>query len=273
MHPLFGTKHLILVGISLALIVVLTIFSRKLKFSTVCKTLLVVGVCSEIIKIFYYIVQNEATHGGVLPKTDLPFHLCSIQIIFIVIVNIAKSEKLRRFILSFMLPSCLFGGISALLIATDSSRNGMWIITAQYFLYHVAITVFSLHMFISKEIKFKAKDYVNCLKFLLILMFFAIYINSVVDDGSGKINFMYVVSPPQSGLPFLTEKYGWLVYIIHYACLILFCVTLCYIKPIIDFFKEKRANKALTKGTAQTNTENASIQEAEVAVSIDDSDK
>ncbi len=259
MHSLFGTKHIILLAISLALIVVLTIFSRKMRFAVVCKTLLIVGICSEIIKIFYYIIQNESTHGGILPKTDLPFHLCSIQIIFIVIVNIAKSEKLRRFILSFMLPSCLFGGIAALLIATDSSRNGMWIITAQYFLYHIAITVFSLHMFLSKEIKFKMSDYVNCLKFLLIIMFFAIYINSIVDDGSGKINFMYVASPPQSGLPFLTEKYGWLVYIAHYACLILICVTLCYIKPIISFFKEKRALK-------QTQAEPAPALVAEAAI-------
>ncbi|MBE5745218.1 MAG: hypothetical protein E7355_03670 [Clostridiales bacterium] len=260
MHPLFGTKHLILLAVSIALIVVLTIFSRKLKFSTICKTLLIVGICSEIIKIFYYIIQNEDTHGGVLPKTDLPFHLCSIQIIFILIVNIAKNEKLRRFILSFMLPSCLFGGVAALLIATDSSRNGMWIITAQYFLYHVAITVFALHMLISKELKWKASDYVNCLKFLLVLMFFAIYINSVVDDGSGKINFMYVVGPPQNGLPFLNKDHGWLVYIAHYACLILLCVTLCFIKPIIDFFKEKRAAKQ-----AHTDDVTPSLVEAEAA--------
>lgn len=266
MHPLFGTKHIILLAVSLALIVVLTIFSKKLKFATVCKILLIVGICSEIIKIFYYIIQNEDTHGGILPKTDLPFHLCSIQIIFIVIVNIAKSEKLRRFVLSFMLPSCLFGGIAALLIATDSSRNGMWIITAQYFLYHIAITVFSLHMFFSKEIKFKASDYVNCLKFLLVLMFFAIYINSIVDDGSGKINFMYVASPPQSGLPFLTEKYGWLVYITHYACLILICVTLCYIKPIIQFFKERRVEKT-TQTRLEQPEENKVAQEVALSQS------
>ncbi len=249
MHPLFGTKHLILLAISLALIVVLTIYSRKLRFATVCKTLLIVGICSEIIKIFYYVIQNESTHHGILPKTDLPFHLCSIQIIFIFIINITKSEKLRKFILSFMLPSCLVGGIAALLIATDSSRNGMWIITAQYFLYHIAISVFALYLLVSKEIKFKISDYFNCLKFLLGIMFFAFYINSIVDDGSGKINFMYIASPPQNGLPFLTEKYGWLVYIIHYACLILISVTLCYIKPIITFFKEKRVAKHVEEST------------------------
>jgi hypothetical protein len=70
-------------------------------------------------------------------------------------------------------------------------------------------------------------------------MFFAFYINSIVYDGTSDINFMYVASPPQSGLPFLTEKYGWLVYISHYAFLVITCVTLCYIKPIINAVKTR----------------------------------
>lgn len=239
MHTIFGTKHLILVAISVLLIVTLFVFSRKLKFNTVCKTFFYVGIVSEIIKIFYYTVQNEATHGGVLPKTDLPFHLCSIQILFIAIVNLAKNEKIRRFFLSFMFPSGLVGGFAAILIATNSSLNGMWIITAQYFLYHIALIVFALNICTNKEIRLNVSDYFNCLKFLVILFFFAFYINSIVYDGVSNINFMYVVSPPQSGLPFLTEKHGWLVYIVHYACLVVFCVTLCYLKPIVAAIKQK----------------------------------
>lgn len=238
MNPLFGTKHLILIAVSIALIITLYVFSRRLKFATVCKIFFVVGILSEIVKIFYYIVANEETHGGVLPKSDLPFHLCSIQIIFIAIVVLAKSEGFKRFLLSFMLPSCLVGGIAAILIATDSARNS-WVITFQYFIYHIVIVVFSLHMYTSKELNFTVKDYFNCLKFLLVLMFFAIYINSIVYDGTDKINFMYVVSPPQKGLPFLNEDHGWLVYIAHYACLILFAVTACYVKPIIVAIKQK----------------------------------
>lgn len=248
-HKIFQTKHLIIVGICLVLIVALFVLSRKLSFESVCKIMFYVGIVSETIKIFYYIIQNEKTHGGVLPKTDLPFHLCSIQILFIAVVNFSKSEKLKRFLLSFMYPSCLIGGIAAIFIATHSSLNGMWIITAQYFLYHVAIVVLALNICMRKEQKLEISDYFSCLKFLVILMFAAVYINSIVDDGSGKINFMYVVSPPQSGLPFLNEKYGWLVYIAHYAGLILLCVTLCYLKPIIVGIKTKVGAKALSQGS------------------------
>ncbi len=242
MNELFGLKHIILILCSLVVAVVLFMLSKKMKHNQVCKTLFYIGIVSEIIKIFYYTIVNEDKYGGILPKSDLPFHLCSIQIIFIAIVNIATSEKLKKFILSFMLPSCLFGGIAAILIATDSSRNGSFVITLQYFLYHVSLIVFALHLFTSKEIKFGIKDYFNCLKFLLIIMFFSIYINSIVYDGSSSINFMYVVSPPQEGLPFLNEDKGWLVYILRYASLILVCVSLCYIKPIITSIKNLKSN-------------------------------
>ena len=237
MHGLFGYKHLIILGVCLVGIVLGWFFTRKAKFKDVVKTMLIIGIISEIIKVVYYVVRNEATHGGYLPKTDLPFHLCSIQIIFIAILHYSKNERLKRLLMSFMLPSCLFGGIAALLIATDSSRNGMWIITLQYFAYHVAISVFSLYLLTNKEMKWTIKDFVNCLKLLGLFGLVSIYINSMINDGSGGINFMYTVKPPQDGLPYLNLNQGWLVYILKYASIAITVIALTYIKPIIDWFK------------------------------------
>ena len=246
-NGLFGTLHIIQVVVSIVLIVFLSILVSKIDFKKCCKILLYVGIISEVIKIFYYIIRNEENYGGYLPKTYLPFHLCSIQIIFILLINILSNEKVKRFILSFMLPSCLIGGIAAILIATDTARNS-WIIACQYYLYHVAIVVFAIKVYTSDEIKLTINDYFNSLKFIVGIMFFAIYINSVVftpemlGDAAtmGEVNFMYVVSPPQKGLPFLNEDHGWFVYICHYAFLVLFAITACYIKPIIEAIKSKR---------------------------------
>lgn len=263
MNELFGLKHIILICVSIALIVGLFFASRKLKFSTICKIMFYVGIVSEIVKIFFYIVKNEATHGGVLPKIDLPFQLCSMQIILIAIVNFSKNEKLKKIILSFMLPSCLFGGLAAILIATYSSLN-FWIITCQYFLYHIALVIFSLHLFTSKEFKLEFKNYLYCLGFLLGLMFFAIYINSMLYDGVNEVNFMYVVSPPQKGLPYLNEDKGWLVYILRYALLIIVCVSLCYIKPIIAQIKTLFSkNKVIEKVEETLVEENVEIENKE----------
>ena len=247
MHGLFGTKHIILVAVSLILVVVGYIFSRKLKFNQMVKIMLLIGIISETVKIFYYIIRNEETHGGVLPKTDLPFHLCSIQILFIVALNFSKNEKLKSLLTSFMMPSCLIGGLAALLIATDSARNGMWIITAQYFIYHAAIMIFALYLATDKDHKPTLNGYFSCLKMLLIIMFFSIYINSILYDGVSDINFMYVVGPPQKNLPFLNDDKGWLSYILRYASLILVCVTLFYIKPIVLAIKEKIQKRTQNK--------------------------
>ena len=235
---MFTLKHVIILVISIILIVSLSIFSRKLNLKQICKIMLIVGIISEIIKIFCYILMNEETHGGTLPKSDLPFHLCSIQILFFVIINVINNDKINRFLFSFMIPSCLIGGVAALLIPTSSSLN-VWPITIQYNLYHISIIVFAIYLLMSKEFTITIKDYFNCLKMLLIMFFFAIYINSIVYDGVSNINFMYVVSPPQAGLPFLNENNGWLTYICHYAFLVIFCVTACYIKPIIKAIKSK----------------------------------
>ena len=234
---------MIILAISLVAMVIGSLFARKWPIQKLAKTALGIGLVSEFIKLFYYIMANEATHGGALPKTDLPFHLCSIQLIFMAILVFSSNQKLKNLLLSFMIPSCLFGGVAALLIATTSSLNGGWILSVQYFGYHVAITVFAISLLLGKEFPLTVKSYVNCLKFLVVLMLFAVYINSMLYDGVSNINFMYVVSPPQSGLPFLTEKYGWLVYICHYAFTVLFFVTLCYIKPIVAAIKEKCSRK------------------------------
>ena len=232
MHSIFGTKHLILVAICAAAIVLGYLVSRKWDLEKLTKHMFTIGVISELIKVFYYIIANEAVYGGILPKTDLPFHLCSIQILFVAIARFINSQKIKELLLSFMIPSCLFGGIAAILIATTSSLNGMPILSLQYFGYHSAIVIFALVLLTSGVLQLTIRHYVNCLKFLVGLMLFAIYINSILYDGNPNINFMYVASPPQAGLPWLNEDQGWLVYMLRYSSLVVGCVTLCYIKPI-----------------------------------------
>ena len=226
-----------------------------------CKSLFIIGIISELIKIFYYIIRNEDKLGGTLPKTDLPFHLCSIQIIFIAVICYTNNEKIKRILYSFMMPSCLFGGIAAILIPTSSAISS-WVITFQYFIYHIALIVFALHLITSEEFKITIKDYINCLKFILALMFFSIYINSILYDGESNINFMYVVSPPQEGLPYLNENEGWFVYIIRYAILIFTCISACYVKPIFVTIKNKINKKSKTQADSVEN-QSSTILETE----------
>lgn len=239
-HGYFGTKHIILLAISIILIILLFIFSKKISLKQAIKVMMSIGIVSEIIKVTYFIVTNEDTAFGYLPKTDLPFHLCSIQILLIFIAYFTKNENVKNNILGFMLPTCLFGGIAALLLPTVSSRNGFLIITVQYFGYHLSIVTFALYLFRTNEIKWEIKNYFNTLKLLALIGFGAIYLNSIIYDENNKVNFMYVVRPPVDNLPYLNNEHGWLVYIIHYAILAVILITLCYIKPIIKAIKKEK---------------------------------
>lgn len=245
MHTMFGLKHLLILAACLITTVLGAVAIRKWPLEKLEKRLMAVGVVSEFIKVFYYTIANEATYGGILPKTDLPFHLCSIQILFIFIVVFTSNPKLKELLLSFMIPGCLFGGIAALLIPTESSLNGGWILSLQYFGYHVSLVIFALTLLRGKQMTLTVRHYVNCIKFLMGLMLFAVYINSILYDGVSNINFMYVASPPKSGLPFLNEDHGWFVYVVHYISLILFCVTLTYSKPILAAIHKKLAKTSV----------------------------
>ncbi|MBR4798905.1 MAG: YwaF family protein [Clostridia bacterium] len=244
---MFGTKHIIIIAVCAVLGAVLCVLLRKLELKKWYRLLMYVGIVSETIKVFYYVIANEKTYGGYLPKTDLPFHLCSVQLIFIALLNFSGSEKLKRTVTAFMIPSCLVGGIAAILIPTSSSL-GSPILTFQYFTYHTVIVVYAVCLLLkSRELAWTVKDYAAALKMLAFIGFVAVYINSLaydvveytVENGEktveyvSRVNFMYVVDPPVSGLPFLNKDQGWLVYIIRLAITAVLAVTACFIKPII----------------------------------------
>lgn len=248
----FGIKHIFILLISLVLIFLLTIFLKKISLKKWVNVLFYVGIISEVTKVISYIVSNEGLYNGYLPKTDLPLQLCSIQLIFIAILKFSNNEKFKRTILSFMMPTCLLGGVFAILLPTYSALNN-YVITFQYFGYHIGIASFAIYLLFSKTIQWTIKDYLTSLKFLAFMGLIAIYFNSMfydiveykVIDGQkvveyvNRVNFMYVVDAPVSGLPFLNKSHGWLVYLSHYACLAITLISLCYIKPIIKQIKNK----------------------------------
>ncbi len=236
---MFGLKHCVILACSILLIIGFVFLSKKWDIKKCGKAFMILGLLSETVKIFCYIVRNEDKLGGLLPKTDLPFQLCSIQILFILIVQLTKNERVKRVLLAFMMPSALVGGAAAIVLPTSSSLN-VWVITFQYFIYHSALVAFGIRLLTDKELSFSVRDYSSSLLFVVGLLFFAVYVNSIVYDGVTEVNFMYVVSPPSAGLPFLNEKHGWLVYITHYAMLVWLAITACYAKPIYRGIKNAK---------------------------------
>lgn len=249
---MFSTKHLIILAICavFAAGALLLLIKKRPKLDTATKILLAIGVISETIKVCTYIILNEETYSGYLPKTDLPFHLCSVQLLFMVVLVLCRSSRVKKALYSFMLPTCLIGGFAALMIPTSSSLS-IPVITVQYFLYHSSIIVFAIYLYITSEISFEFRDYITACLLLFAAFFVAVYLNGWINDYEHPINFMYVVAPPMEGLPYLNKDHGWLVYIVHYAALAYFCITLCFIRPVLrkvkSLFIREKQDAALTK--------------------------
>ena len=240
---MFGPLHITMIVVSLVICVLVTILFTKMSFKNILRTLLICCIVSEFIKIFGYIIRNLDKLGGYLPKTDLPFHLCSIQIIFIIILNVSKNEKFKKIILSFMLPSCLIGAFAAIMIPASTPISSFSMITIQYFPYHAILMSFAIYLYISKEITFTLRDYYTSIAMLFVVFFIAIYINSILYDGVSNINFMYVVNPPVDNLPILNKENGWVSYIIRYSIICLFAVSMCYIPTFIKEIKNRKKAK------------------------------
>ena len=238
----FDIVHILIIILTLALVTLTIVFRNKMKLEKLQKILLFIGIISEVVKVFSYIIINEDTLGGYLPKTDLPFHLCSMQIILLFILNFSKNDKLKKLIYGFMLPTCLIGGFAAILLPTSSSKSYV-LIFIQYFSYHISIVCFAAYLLTSKEVEYEIKDYFNTLLCLVAVLLIAIYINSILNDYIHNINFMYVVNPPVDGLPILNKDHGWLVYILSYALICVIAVTLCYSKTIIDAIRNRKTEK------------------------------
>ena len=83
---MFVTRHLIALAVCITAGILMCVFLRRLEITKWFRLLLCVGIVSETVKVFYYILANEDVYGGYLPKTDLPFHLCSVQLIFIAVL-------------------------------------------------------------------------------------------------------------------------------------------------------------------------------------------
>ncbi|MCQ2418673.1 MAG: YwaF family protein [Clostridia bacterium] len=241
---MFEPKHLIILAICAvyAACALILLAKKRPPLDMVTKILLAIGVISETIKICTYIVMNEEEYGGYLPKTDLPFHLCSIQLLFMVVLVLSKSERVKKALYSFMLPTCLIGGFAALMIPTSSSLS-VPIITVQYFLFHTSIVVFAIYLYLTNEISLEFRDYISACLMLFAAFFVAVYLNGWINDYEHPINFMYVVAPPVEGLPYLNKDHGWLVYIVHYAALAYVCITLCFIRPVLRKIKSLFARK------------------------------
>ena len=249
---MFSIPHIIWLIVCILLLVggVFYLLKYRPKLNKVLTVCFIIAILSELTKIFSEIEMIPDANGYYYPylgKGHLPFHLCSIQIIFITYVKFAKDGKTRDMILAFMFPTALLGALIAIFVPTifiNGTAEAYEPLAFQYFLYHVMLVLLGIYIPLSKQVNITAKHYISTISILGVLGFVSIYINAALSTVNHEtmiyedvINFFFTYSFAIK-LP-VTELWHWYLYLIGLLVLVVVAIGLCYTPYFIKERKEK----------------------------------
>jgi len=263
---MFSIGHILFIVICLPLAIGLAIFCAK-KFGwnkRVLYAVLGIAIASEITKVFFFMQKmpmtdvhgNETGHGYFLAPDQLPFMLCSIQIIFILLITFVKNKKFLTVLMAFMFPTLIGGGAMAFVVPNNPVNFGFGsVIAFQFFIYHAMLVFLGIYMYLTKPVDFTIKSYFTAYLVLLVVAFLMIYVNSALGGPDKNTNFMYVVRGPMEGtsvdFPYMNTNHGWYVYMLQMASMAVLWFTILY-SPV--FYKAFRGWQAKRRGVAAIAT-------------------
>jgi hypothetical protein len=268
---MFSSAHLIFILISLAFTAAGTILSRRYitDINLMLKICLVIGIVSEIIKIFSVadivpvvtpVVTNSA--GGIefdyraigpytpyIKAEHFPFQLCSIQLILISVALLLKDARKLSSLFALMYATQIIGGILAILLpylVTEYDSLSSMLISPrvwQYFLYHSMIITLGLYIGNSTEAGIRFEQWKTTALGIMLMDIPSFYLNSIMSEPvylNGKlVGVSYCVNYFSSyvnpiGLN-LTQKWQWLLYLCVRCVLAIICIYSLFL------IKRKRA--------------------------------
>ena len=217
---------------------------RKPREDSLLRLCLALGVLSEAIKLFSVIrilpmvevaVKGEALdyiyagqYTPYLEMADLPFELCSLQIVFIAMMLFSKTLAWRSRLRALIYVTSVIGGLMGIVLAqvtVDYSAVREYFTSAriwQFFLYHSMVVILGLYMGFGPDSDVSLRSFKSTMGLLLMMDITTFYLNSVFSQPvyrAGKptgilyrVNFFSSYVNPL-GLA-LTEKWQWLLYLL-----------------------------------------------------------
>ena len=259
---MFTTNHYIWCSICILIIFLAIHILKKHRPSLKAVLTIACVLCtlSEIVKLFSTFKMVPSSDGKmVYPYIELqhlPFHLCSLQILFIFYARLSREGKLKENVLAFMYPTCLLGAFFAILLpsifsnSVDVTEAFTHPLAYQFFLYHTMLIILGLYIPISNRVNIQAKHYFTTMGYLGVLSLGSLYLNSIFatpiyEDGVLKSvdytpNFFFTYIPPMEIS--LTESWHWYLYLGVLGVLAIVLIGVFYIPY---FMREREGKKAL----------------------------
>ena len=258
---MFTWRHLLWLLICAVIVFALMrAFNKKRPgLQRVLTTALIIALASELVKVAGVIEMVPSAGGELLlpyiPMNHLPLHFCSIQIIFIAAAKLMKNDKRREALLAFMSPTCLIGGLLALVMpsiftTTISVEQAFTSpVSYQFFIFHSMLVALGMIIARSGEIEWSMKHFKNTTLTVYLLGFVSIYLNSMLASPTykdGKLvsvdfwtNFFFTYQNPL-GIK-LTAIWQWYLY---FLILLLLTAVLLYLfhLPLVKRSEERKKN-------------------------------
>ena len=245
---MFSTQHFIWLGICVILAAGSIVLYRRKRPSLqkVLDICIIICALSEITKVLSVLKMVPSSDGSLmrpyLPLNHLPLHLCSIDIVLIYFARHSSSTKTREKIIAYLYPTCLFGSLLALgmpSIFSTSIRVDQAFshpMAYQFFIYHTMLFVLAVVIVMSKEIKWEKHHYFDAIKYLSLMAFVSLYVNSIFASPTyvnGELvsvdfwpNFFFTYNNPLN-IPMTTMTH-WYIYMAIITTLAIILVGLCY---------------------------------------------
>lgn len=116
---------------------------------------------------------------------EFPFHLCGMQMFGLLICQVTESEKIRKYVLAYMYPTCIIGAVATFMTPSILSVSPVpmrEIFTAikpyEFFTYHSMLFVLGWTFF--KQVDLKPRDYVSTVYILIALLLGSVMLNSAM---------------------------------------------------------------------------------------------
>ena len=227
---MFTVSHFIWLG-SIALLIgaaFVVINKFRVPQAVVQKTVLYLLIATKLLHTA--LSMKDAVGGGmVLDQSCMPFHLCSLMIYAVIIMNLVKNEETVKVMKSFMVPAMLIGAAMALLIpteGTDPTSPRVW----EYMSAHTVLVFYGIYLMAVEKVDLSLKVYFRNLEILAGITVFAFLMNSILEPY--EPNYLFLREPPMENLPILNLNHGWHVYFISLvlvACVLMLTVHLPFI--------------------------------------------
>ena len=273
---MFSTGHLIWIAISAALIIGITLYFFKARppLRKVLKVCMVLGILSEIIKVFSVaqivpmvdpavVTQNGSQIIEYLPigeytpyiaKEHMPLELCSLYLVFMPMAYFISNKKFKKWLFALMFVSGTIGGTMGIVlssIAGDFDTTAAFFAAPrawQFFLFHSMIVALSLYIGFGDESGLRFGDWRKAVIGILVLDIPTFYLNSLLSSEiymadkvvgvSHRINFFSSYVNPLGLI--LTEKWQWIVYLVIRLVLAAGLIILLYLPLLARKRDEER---------------------------------